>query len=193
VSRCRIYSAPLRPDRIKRLEGRRFGRLLVRSLRGRWNGKSYWTCSCDCGEEREVEGYHLISGHTTSCGCTLRELTAAMMTTHGEARRRSMTAEYRCWRGIKDRCLRRRSPSFNNYGGRGIRVCDRWLNGDGSRSGYECFLADVGRRPSPLHSLDRINNDGHYEPGNVRWATRMQQRLNRRDTAMLPAGSLQWL
>ena len=89
------------------------------------------------------------------------------------------TPEYNAWSSMKRRCLNSKTPSFKDYGGRGIRICDEW-----SRSFIE-FLADVGLRPTPYHSLDRINNDGHYEPSNCRWASRRQQALNRRNTRFL--------
>lgn len=97
---------------------------------------------------------------------------------HGEATKR--TPEYQAWTNMKQRCLNRNGPRFKDWGGRGIRVCDRWL-------AFENFLADMGRRPSRLHSLDRIDPDGHYEPGNCRWATRREQQRNRRDNETLTA------
>jgi hypothetical protein len=90
-------------------------------------------------------------------------------TTHGESGR----PEYRAWLYMRNRCYDVRNISYRNYGGRGIRVCERW------RYSYPAFLADVGRRPSPQHSIDRIDNDGNYTPGNVRWATRIQQNRNK--------------
>lgn len=98
---------------------------------------------------------------------------------HGEGQGRR-TPEYRAWDSLRDRCLNRRSPRYADYGGRGIAVCTRW------RDSYENFLADVGRRPSAQHTLDRFpNNDGNYEPGNVRWATKKEQASNRRNNVRL--------
>ena len=99
---------------------------------------------------------------------------------HGEATKRlGMTPEYRAWRGLKGRCLDSGDKEYHRYGGRGITVCQRWIES------YENFLADVGRRPSEGHSLDRIDVNGNYEPGNCRWATRKEQQRNRRDNFML--------
>ena len=92
--------------------------------------------------------------------------------THGESNRGNPTPEYAAWAAMKQRCTNRNAPPFIHYGARGISVCERWMNS------FEAFLADVGRRPSPKHSIDRIDNDGDYEPGNVRWATRKEQRAN---------------
>lgn len=92
---------------------------------------------------------------------------------------------YRTWECMKARCYSKRHPSYHNYGGRGIRVCDRWLNGDGEKSGSACFLADMGQRPTPTHTLDRIDNDKGYAPDNCRWATRQEQADNRSNVTMV--------
>ena len=128
---------------------------------------------CSCGTERAVRGSHLRPGRTVSCGCHRRDVTRGRALTHGEARER--TAEYECWKAMKARCHNSNLAAFKDYGGRGISVCPRWLES------YENFLADVGRRPSPQHSIDRYpDNDGNYEPGNVRWSTPTEQNNNRR-------------
>ena len=108
-----------------------------------------------------------------SCGCESRAKIAAARTIHGDNRRGHRTAEYRIWRHMKSRCLNPKVPCFKYYGGRGIRVCIRWLNS------FPNFLADMGRRPSPDLSIERKNNDGNYTPKNCKWATRSEQNKNR--------------
>lgn len=136
-------------------------------------------CRCQCGTERKVRADALRSGDSTSCGCFAREFHKSRLTRSDLSR----TYIYRIWWHIVDRCCNPECPAYENYGGRGIRVCDRW------RDSVEDFcgdiLASIGERPSPRMELDRIENDGNYEPGNVRWATRSQQARNRRATAKL--------
>lgn len=130
---------------------------------------------CSCGTEKSVPGRNLRPEVTVSCGCHQRATVLQRLLKHGDTSRKTRTAEYRCWAHIKDRCFNPNDRAFHNYGGRGITVCARW------RDGYENFLADVGRRPSPKHSIDRYpDNDGNYEPDNVRWATKSEQQRNRR-------------
>lgn len=162
------------------LIGKQFGRLKVieelpsiRNTRGtsaRWN-----VCLCDCGTRIEVRSKALTSGNTSSCGCLHRELSKIRFTTHGHSRVAKATGKgfsptYSTWVAMIARCS---NPKSKYHFGRGISVCERWMK-------FENFLADMGDRPPGL-SIDRINNDGNYEPDNCRWATPGQQRRNRRD------------
>jgi hypothetical protein len=168
------------------LTGLVFGRLLVigfsrSTLMGAKTPKKrvFWRCRCECGEETEVQTSNLNGRNVESCGCLARDRVRERNRTHG----RSKTQIHHVWTQMRQRCENTNNPNYRNYGGRGIRVCDRW-KGPG---GFERFLADVGERPAGRAArrtpwtLDRINNDGDYEPGNVRWATDEQQAKNRRN------------
>jgi hypothetical protein len=141
-------------------------------------------CRCDCGSVKTFIHFNVTKGNSTSCGCKRAELVAAKITTHGESRGRR-SKEYEAWAAMRQRCTNSRHVGFPYYGGRGITVCQRW-------DSFEAFLDDIGRAPSPSHSLDRIDNDGHYEPGNVRWATKADQAGNRRKrgTALLSSAAV---
>lgn len=157
------------------LTGQRFGRLTVVK---RGKNKSYravtWLCICDCGNETIVASIALRTGRTTSCGCYSREVNLKMKTKHGHAKRGNISPEFYTWTGMISRCTNPNEPEFKNYGERGINVCDRWLNS------FENFLEDMGERPSKKHSIDRVDNDGDYEPDNCRWATIKEQSNNTR-------------
>jgi hypothetical protein len=157
------------------LAGQRFGRLLVlsRGPRDR-QGNAQWECVCDCGTATVVRGFCLRDGNTQSCGCLNREASVVKNTVHGGAGAGRTTPEYRAWQNMKTRCFNPNFTTYEDYGGRGITVCSQWVND------FPAFLAHVGPKPSPAHSLDRIDNEGHYEPGNVRWASRSDQNRNRR-------------
>jgi hypothetical protein len=153
------------------LTGQTFGKLKVLRRAGLdRHGAVLWECSCECGRLVPVRSYCLTRGKTRSCGCARHE----QVTTHGMTN----TPEYNAWCMMRARCGNPKNNSYHNYGGRGIKVCERWA------SSFESFLADVGRKPSPKHSLDREENNGDYEPGNVRWSTRRTQTLNRRPYKM---------
>lgn len=158
------------PVPAKDMTGQRFGRLVVLVRAPIAHRHVYWQCLCDCGTVVNVRTDALRSGKTNSCACLQRETA----TKHGQAHGHRGTPEYGAWVSMKGRCLRSSHQAFHNYGGRGITIYASWIDD------FAAFFAEVGPRPSPDHSLDRINNDGNYEPGNVRWATRSQQMKNRR-------------
>lgn len=132
----------------------------------------YWTCRCDCGTVLEVNSESVTAGRTASCGC--RSEATRFRKTHGHSRANSgaPSETYVSWTRMKDRCMNEKHESYHRYGGRSIRICERWLDS------FENFLLDMGERPVGM-SLDRINNEGNYEPGNCRWATPKQQAMNR--------------
>ena len=166
--------------RIADLAGRRYGRLTVLSYTGT-NTKKHnarWFCQCDCGTKCVVSNKSLGEG-TKSCGCLQREHVAAQ-STHGETKGGTVTSEYRIFKNMHQRCANPNNPSWKDYGGRGIKVCERWTYGEDGKSAYECFLADMRRKPTQWHSIDRIEVNGNYEPDNCKWATRKEQNDNRR-------------
>jgi hypothetical protein len=167
--------------RLSDLSGKRFKRWTVLE----YVGDRYWKCRCKCGTVRNVHGESLKAGTSLSCGCHRSEQSAKNMrnlrkqmkvegrgprTTHGMA----YSAEHRAWAKAKSRCHCPTDAAHENYGGRGLTMHPQW------RESFEAFFAAIGPRPSAEHSLDRINNERGYEPGNVRWATRIEQAANTR-------------
>lgn len=153
------------------LVGLRFGRLIVNSENGRDAfGAVIWRCTCDCGKTTLVRGSSLRSGVTASCGCGI-SLAAAKPKTHGMTN----SPIYKRWQSMKARCNQPNHKHYENYGGRGIRVCARW------NDSFENFLADMGASFKPELEIDRKNNDGNYEPGNCQWISHGVQQRNKRN------------
>lgn len=165
------------------LTGSRFGRLTVTSFsESRMQGankRRFWNCICDCGISIEVLGLSLSSGNTKSCGCFRDE----QQSTH----RMSKTKEYRAWHAMWQRCSNPKNVRYSDYGGRGITVCDQWKS-------FEAFYSDMGDKPSPDHSIDRMDNERGYEPGNCKWSTRSEQQRNKRKprAANIARGADHW-
>ena len=155
------------------LLNQKFGRLFtIEKIRTKMLTR--YKCICDCGNEVMVKHSNLQSGHTKSCGCLSRETSSINGLNnfkHGQSTNR--TKEYHAWKNMKVRCYNKNFEDYHHYGGRGIKVCERWLND------FQAFLDDVGKAPGEEYSIDRIDNDGHYEPRNVRWATKSEQTSNR--------------
>lgn len=157
----------------KDLEGKKFGYLKVIGFAGSENGVAFWFCSCKCKNIVKVRYWDLKSGNTSSCGCFRKEFKI----THGETANKNISKTYITWQNMLDRCLNKNNPYFQNYGGRGIKVCDEWLK-------FENFLFDMGERPENL-SLDRKDNDKGYYKENCRWATKKQQANNMRSNRLI--------
>jgi hypothetical protein len=170
--------------KIKDQTGQRFGRLLVVGYVGK-NSRhaAIWLCVCDCGEKTNVTTGELrrspgSAGDRTgvrSCGCLQPDRATETHTVHGMHN----SAEYRAWSDMRARCSNPNTSEFKRYGARGISVCAAW------QASFEAFLADVGRRPTAAHSIERIDTNGHYEPSNVKWATKLEQQRNRRCTTFV--------
>lgn len=135
--------------------------------------KSRWLCKCDCGTERVNHASNIVRGLSKSCGCVNKQRLADARRTHGMTE----SATYSSWTSMLTRCENPHSKSFKNYGGRGIKVCERWKS-------FENFLADMGKKPANCMSIDRLNVDGDYEPGNCEWSTPTKQARNKRNTKL---------
>jgi hypothetical protein len=166
------------------LTGQRFGRLFVEERAEGAGRRPKWRCRCDCGAEKVIFGGALRQGLTRSCGCYMRERSRERMSPLARkgTHHRSRTPEYGVWSGIKGRCLNPRSRSFGDYGARGVYVAARWVEGVDGLSGFECFIADMGERPTPTSTIDRIDPTGPYSPANCRWVEKASQNRNKRNT-----------
>lgn len=151
-----------------------YGRLIVLGIDKRINGKVYWLCKCECKNTCSIITANLKNGHTKSCGCLHYETNCSNALTHGD----STLKEYAVWKAMRQRCNNPNSRPYEDYGGRGIKVCDRW------NKSFTNFFNDMGPCP-PNKSIDRKDNDGNYEPNNCRWATRKEQLNNTRRNKIL--------
>lgn len=166
------------------MTGKRFGRLTVTGYSHsdkRW--QAHWNCRCDCGKALVVQGSCLRSGNSKSCGCLRDEsrLIHGFFVGRKANKNHRLGSEYRTYLKMKERCYKEYCPQYKDYGGRGIKVCDRWIG----RDGFVRFYADMGPKPSPAHTIERVNNNGNYEPGNCKWATRKEQARNSRGNRLI--------
>lgn len=176
---------------VKDIAGKTFGRITVISFAGSEKGNSNWLCRCKCGVEKVIQRCSLVSGATQSCGCLSLEISRVVNVVHGETSNGKSSPEYHAWEHMKSRCFNPNCKEYKWYGSRGITVCERWMD-------FPNFLTDMGRKPLPDLSIERINNDGNYEPGNCKWGTTDEQRNNQRNNRKIEIGGVtanlfQWL
>lgn len=163
-------------DQFLDFPGKKFNSLTVKAKSGKNRfGQTLWMCVCDCGKITTVTSANLKRGSKKSCGCLKHVAPSLRLNSHGMRGH----ALYVTWKNLRVRCYAKKSFAYPDYGGRGITICERW------RTSFPNFLADMGEKPSPAHSLDRIKNDGNYEPGNCRWATAKEQGSNKRNNIVI--------
>ena len=177
------FHMEVKKTKLNDLTGKRFGKLVVIKRAENQGNNRQWFCKCDCGTEKIIGGRHLTSGNTVSCGCYRHEIKSHYI--HGQRG----TRLYGVWSNIINRCQNPNYRKYCDYGGRGVNICDEW------RNDYMAFFLYVSALPhfnEPGYSIDRIDNSGNYEPGNVRWATASQQAVNRRKSTRQRDGLGRW-
>lgn len=156
------------------IKGKRFGRLVAIKFHHVEKQKAFWECLCDCGNKKNIRASDLIKGSITSCGCFRNEILLKRVRKHGK----SDTSIYNVWFGMKQRCENQNHTSYKNYGGRGIKVCDRWQN-------FENFYADMGESYKQGLTIERVENNRNYSPDNCEWVTWKKQNNNRRSNRII--------
>lgn len=160
--------------------GQKFGKLtVIKRVENSIHNTSVFLCLCDCGTEKKILSRSLVSGKTVSCGCYGKSIIYNKSLVHGQSKRKNKTKEYMAWMNMKNRCYDVKNNHYKSYGGRGIIVCDSWLES------FNNFFFDMGIKPSPKHSLDRIDVNGSYCKENCKWSTNEEQARNKRGNVWL--------